>query len=184
MEEIIKYKIPEYLNHEDLKVFCSHDEKIYKVWKEKIEKLDEIYSLFPKNIIELFGEKLFSKGQKIEWDSKWLGSTHYIDRVAFEDLKHNFSYGKDVYGRAFIFVKAMNENVDKFGLVFFQRYTDAQTFVAIETSYEKRPKADAFFSGRCTLDEGFKKIIKQLFEKGEYNFEHNPYCKYFQVKLL
>jgi hypothetical protein len=184
MEDIIKYKIPEQLKYKDLKTFCSSDEKIFKIWKDKLKKLEEVYNLFTEDIIEMIGEERFLKGHKIEWENKWMGNTEYIDKVDVNDLKYNLSYGKDKLQRSFIFVKAVNENDDQFAMVIFQRRTNGKLYCSIESRPKNNYKADAFFAAYCGINSEFKEIMKKLFENGYYNSEKSKYYKYFFVKLL
>jgi len=164
MNNVIQYKICPLLGYKDLenlKEVGIIKEEILEKRKEEI--LKDVYSMFPKYVVEMVGEDNLLMGDKIEWKHEWLGPTDYIDRISHKDLKNTFSYGVDCFRRSFIFVKVKTEH-RTFVISVFQRYTDAGTYVAIspEMYFE-------YLQANVALNEHYIELLHNLFsEKTEY----------------
>jgi hypothetical protein len=184
MEDIFKYQIPKHLKYKDLEKYSSKDKNIFNVWKDKLKRLKKNYELFPEKLINMIGEERFLEGAEIEWKHEWLGSTGYIDNIISKELINNLSYGKDDFGRSFVFVKVTNEKEDNFALIIFQRYANGSSFCCIESKVETDFKADAFLGGSCAICYEFEERLNKLFQNGEYTSEKDEYSKYFYIKLL
>ena len=169
MNDIIKYRIPDFLSYQDLVNLSLVDHETHDILKDilthkKMEVIENMNKIYPKRIIDMVGRNNLLKGRHVEWDLNWLGYTDYIDRVRFEDLSDTFSYGVDNYRRSFIFVRMRRvKNNKNFVIVIFQRYTDRGTYVAID------PMNGAYdvVGGHVAIGENYEKILTDLIN-GEY----------------
>ena len=112
---------------------------IYKLY-QFYEKSQQIISLFPEHIINTFGSiKNFITYPELTFQDKFMGATHYIDRIKLQDLSHPIMYCVDYYNRPFITLKLQynyildmiddddkeyyDEDIKKGVITVFQRYT-------------------------------------------------------------
>ena len=165
MNDILRYRFPDFLSYRDLVNFSLVDKETYNLMnnvlkQKKLEIIDKINNTFPNRIVDMVGRNNLLLAEKLEWDDKWLGNTDYIDRVVFDDLSNTFSYGVDRYRRPFIFVRMRRlKNNNNFIIVIFQRYTDGGTYVAIDPLNGIH---HSIKEGYVAINKDFQKILSNL----------------------
>jgi hypothetical protein len=110
MNDIFRYELPKYLDYNDyfnLAITCKLYYEIMKksVKRKRDEKIREIESYFPKNIINMVGRNALLESQYIAWNKKWEIEDYLTDIREFSDLPSSISYSRDKYGRTYIFTK-------------------------------------------------------------------------------
>jgi len=165
-----------------------------KRWKEK--RL-EIHELFPVDILNMVGENnLMYKGNKIEWNMKYLGPTGYLDRIPLEIYQDfNILYGVDCYKRSFIFakIKILSENVSEYSSIsIFQRYANCDLYVEYSSisifqryansdlyvSVEPQGKIYTLYGGQTAINYELMQKLTDVFHGG------HGYSKYEDRKIV
>ena len=98
---------------------------IYPIFEKKIKmKREFVRNNFPNIIIDTMG------GMKnmiflpiLKYKPKFMGSTHYIDKILPSDVNEPIMIGVDVYKRGFITFR-LKKNKNIWVETFFQRYSD------------------------------------------------------------
>ena len=203
MNDIFRYELPKYLDYNDyfnLAITCKLYYEIMKksIRRKRDEKIREIESYFPKNIINMVGRNALLESQYISWNKKWEIEDYLTDIREFSDLPSSISYSRDKYGRTYIFTKvkvtkpvslgvkseeAKSEEVKlkevklKAKLEEFTVITISQKYSDIMVYFASDPKnyAIANYNRGFLIDDDIYIHLQNFFRNGFFSYLDNPY---------
>ena len=195
MNDVIRYVVSDFLDFNDLlnlSLTCKHLYKLLKsvVKKKKIQKIEQIESMFNFSIIDIVNKENFLKAKWIDWNRRWENNEY---EIYVENFEGNMVYTKDTYNRSFLFVKVEVESptIDILPyknttvMVIFQKYSDISVYFVsdynnycISTNY-----------GGIFIEIEYYKHFKNFFKTGQFDYSEFPYDfpfppLYEKVKLI
>jgi len=188
-------KIFEYLDDCELYniLFNSRQFTIYNFLSLSLfKKIKWIEDNFPAEIINLMGNmEVMLSYPTLVWDNKFMGFTHYIDKVLPNDLISPIMIGKDLYDRSFICIRYecldkehsllfQNPNV----ITLFQRYsTELNTWTHGSFSSSFIYDSGCFLTRGKIYDEKFTNNIKKLLTNKPVSLELDimGFTNYFRL---
>ena len=183
--EIISY-IGTFLNIQGLtKILITNKTNFnYNIQRFKVlQKREFILNNFCTEIIDLIPLKVLLKTPIKKWDSKFLGSTGYIDGITLEDIHYPITIGIDNDRRPFIVLRHIDPEYksypSKYCLdILFQRYSDCKnTWSNAVVGYRSFICEGGHFMTNGNINhEYFKKNINNLINNKEYIIipKYNP----------
>lgn len=166
----------------------NHNNNQQKLKKIIASKKEKIKILFPSIVLELMnGISTLVFAPELQFKNTFIG-IDYIDGIQPNHVTEPIMYGKDIYKRPFITIRAI-DNINTCVFTIFQRYTNDRgiwTHGVNGFSYLNINEESRIISKFEIKSETLKQNIKRLLNKDEYilikNYENE--LEKVQLKLI
>lgn len=199
MNDILRYELPKYLDYIDYLNLTITCKLYYEIMKKSLkkkgeEKIREIESFFPKNIINMVGKNAMLSSRYVPWNKKWEIEDYLTDIREFSDLPSSISYSRDKYGRTYLFTKVkvtdpfyleklevkyevnlevkLETKLEEFTVITIsQKYSDIMVYFASD------PKnyAIANYNRGFLIDDDIYIHFQNFFHNRFFSYSENPY---------